>query len=273
MGNIVSRKRARRVSATSASIESHAGSHQHSGYAIETASRQHASHSGHQPSRHKARKSRHLHMPVHTQQHHSKDAAWKHWRRPENRLSEGQMARTSAASLQATDAVFDTYAQLPGQLSRLIVPANCLGEATANVAKQLVASSPETHDLSEFGKPMLEAASSASNQQQSSASAEESPTLSSLQKAEPTQALAFLKDETLQTVAQLSGKVFEWDRGAKDSMTGRAGHVDWDDDDRIGAWRGLSAVQAALVGTREQLDHCHEQVAPACPSLSRFSAS
>ena len=58
---------------------------------------------------------------------------------------------------------FDSYAQLPGQLARLIVPANCLGEAAANVAKQLVASSPEKHDLSEFGEPMLEAASSTSD--------------------------------------------------------------------------------------------------------------
>ena len=109
-------------------------------------------------------------------------------------------------------------------------------------------------------------------QQQSSASAEESPTLSSLHEVEPTQALAFLKDETLHTGAQLYGKVSDWDRGAKNSEAVQARHADWDDGDRIGAWRGLSAVQAALVGTREQLDNCHEQVRPACAFLCRFPA-
>ncbi|KAK9851669.1 hypothetical protein WJX84_010088 [Apatococcus fuscideae] len=53
----------------------------------------------------------------------------------------------------------------------------------------------------------------------------------------------------------------EWSE-ADASCEQSRGHGDttWNDSDRIGAWRGLTAVEAALAGTREQLDHCHYQI-------------
>ncbi|KAK9832908.1 hypothetical protein WJX74_001466 [Apatococcus lobatus] len=55
-----------------------------------------------------------------------------------------------------------------------------------------------------------------------------------------------------------------WRKTASGVSGGRAsgGAAAWGASERIGAWRGLTAIEAALAGTREQLDHCHDQVRP-----------
>ena len=61
---------------------------------------------------------------------------------------------------------------------------------------------------------------------------------------------------------QASTRKWRWTASGVSGGRSGGGAAAWGAQERIGAWRGLTAIEAALAGTREQLDHCHDQVRP-----------